>query len=1148
MNIAFLDRERGGPVDYPATLRLTWLSAAVAAALLIGYTPPIAAETEWPSPQITQFGKVYTCTYTVPSKANCSVSNTTWKFAVYNATKNYKKEWLSGDTFSASYLNLGLKKGNTSGAQAWFETYNPVYSGYVGYFHYGYVGGEPKSCPDAEVTFTYNCQAKTPPPPTDPCACPNGEKKQFAIQDSDGDGYVTYQGAMCPSVLATGWKITTPDKVKGFECGRKLKSTVTECGVTYALNQKDYAFPDEYIGTAWSDPNWNPESKWVQDEDKDGWYTGVQDPVYVGCLPKYPNEPSFNPEQFNTFVIKKDPLKSGDCNDKDPKINGPQLSCRDGDGDGHCCADFNNDGYCGPPVYAAKLDVCPNNPVKGYIPITPPTLQDDECDTTKEAVKKFEVCEDKDGDGFVNKATCQSTCTADAYPGLVMADPKKSNKGYDCAAGGDLEFKWNPNTQWLIDCDGDGYYPEDKVVKGCQKPKTPEICILDAQNQKTENPNANPLTEYVTNYSDPGKALKKGDCADQWFKMNAGTTWVTDVDKDGYYDVTRSIVQCEDPDKVSNQTYPQCSGSPDPQCTIKAATYEYKMLSKVDWKKGDCDDDDAEIRDLMYVFADQDNDKKGDPTYSAIIDCENKSLVSDANENFDWAPELDPQVAWAKQPNDVQIGDKAAPAFFIQSGKPTYCINQTQPQMNACIIHGSYCRYEPNAEAPDFSCLNEGLRSNYCPTLGTMTDPNLAYDFTPWYNDGKFPYGTVYPILTFEEYEELTLKPLEVNWVDSWLLAACLYHNKGGPMNFFLGWLNVEGKNDPYIFLELQPKLDDDDEIAPPSWYRLVAAFGTDYQLMWPMLAQPEYAAVWKAPSNEMIPSATIEPEQFSKYFWVLDILKVNTLEGLKKLTATLEYQPYPIPVKVTQTGSAWGAIAGNKRCVYYGQLLTENQCLGKGHGKISPDQLAQKPYLFPQVISNPADKDGDGVPDLAESSLPGLTDIQAQQAAADPNIAPVALGKSHMMLIMKNETIPASPMSVEMKQDFESAKQVAIGMLPKVMKQLHDMMEVKNLALTEDVMKALIMNASPVRMWSVTDEGLIIAPPTMTMDGKIYVNPWLVLQKSPGQLTSVTLANALLHAALHSHIVITPAAPGFEHEIISAVLSINIDKVNDVE
>ena len=113
---------------------------------------------------------------------------------------------------------------------------------------------------------------------------------------------------------------------------------------------------------------------------------------------------------------------------------------------------------------------------------------------------------DADSDGFGDPLNSTQACSRP--PGYVI-NPADCN---------DNNAAINPNTQWIIDNDNDGYYTGSPVIQ-CTSPGS-------VYKVKTTQ--------------------QAGDCNDNNALINPATEWIRDVDQDGYYP-GQVVVQCASP-------------------------------------------------------------------------------------------------------------------------------------------------------------------------------------------------------------------------------------------------------------------------------------------------------------------------------------------------------------------------------------------------------------------------------------------------------------------------------------------------------------------------------------------------------------------------------------------------------------------------
>ncbi len=236
--------------------------------------------------------------------------------------------------------------------------------------------------------------------------------------------------------------------------------------------------------------DFNPDAAWVIDRDKDGYYAGT--PV-IQCTS--PGE---------DYSIKNN-QQEGDCDDNDPLQRPGQIWMRDDDGDMHgagifvggtvlfqCqrpagyfaasellsdadCNDKNveinpktlwyldedKDGYANNLYIPSPEGSClPPQDGRNYI-YNPKGSDCNDNNAEINAATLWYLDEDKDG--YANNLYIPSP-EGSCLPPLDGRNYIYNPKGSDCA---DNDATNNPETEWVIDKDGDGYYTGNVII-GCQ--------------------------------------------------------------------------------------------------------------------------------------------------------------------------------------------------------------------------------------------------------------------------------------------------------------------------------------------------------------------------------------------------------------------------------------------------------------------------------------------------------------------------------------------------------------------------------------------------------------------------------------------------------------------------------------------------------
>lgn len=200
-----------------------------------------------------------------------------------------------------------------------------------------------------------------------------------------------------------------------------------------------------------------------------------------------------------------------------------------------------DDYYTGAPVVACQ------SPGEGYVPkgdLNPGDCNDNDANINPQTIWLL----DTDGDGYHEKIyIAQPSC----LPPQDGRNYINNSKGQDC---NDNDATYNPETIWVMDADGDGYYTGDPYTG----------CFFIFQ---------------------PGYVRKTtqlpGDCNDNDALINPATVWVIDADGDSYY-----------------------TGSPVTSCTSPGSG----RIVKTTQQPGDCNDADAESTAAITWYLDADGD------------------------------------------------------------------------------------------------------------------------------------------------------------------------------------------------------------------------------------------------------------------------------------------------------------------------------------------------------------------------------------------------------------------------------------------------------------------------------------------------------------------------------------------------------------
>ena len=220
---------------------------------------------------------------------------------------------------------------------------------------------------------------------------------------------------------------------------------------------------------------------WLLDADRDGYH----DKFYI-VLPS-----CALPQDGRNYITNS---KGPDCNDSDPSYNPETVWVMDADGDGY----YTGEPYTGCILFGGS----------GYVRKTTQLPGDcNDNDNTKNIASFWLLDADKDvyhqKDYYVQFPSCAPPDDGRNYI--------NNSKGQDC---NDSDPTYTPETVWVMDADGDGYYTGEPYT-GCFFIFTPGYV------RKTNQ--------------------QSGDCNDNNISINPATNWYRDADDDGYSDGQTSV-------------------------------------------------------------------------------------------------------------------------------------------------------------------------------------------------------------------------------------------------------------------------------------------------------------------------------------------------------------------------------------------------------------------------------------------------------------------------------------------------------------------------------------------------------------------------------------------------------------------------------
>ena len=386
------------------------------------------------------------------------------------------------------------------------------------------------------IQFLFDCNAN------DPLERPN----QSWYPDTDGDGYPGSTVAVVQCSRPTGHKVAS----------ELLSAVDVDC----------------------NDQEWleGPNQVWYPDFDNDGYPTLS---IVTQCR---------RPSLLYKAKSELKSILSLDCNDNDKTINPETVWYFDKD----------KDGYQGTSIVSCS------QPGLGY---TTTTLGLD-CNDNDAAINPATLWVlDADRDGYKDKlyfADPRGSCT----PPQDGRHYINNSKGADCD---DQDPTYTPETVWVMDADGDGYYTGQPYTG----------CILFGGSGYVRKTNQQP-----------------GDCNDNDNTTNIASFWLLDADKDGYHqkDYFVQFPSCTPPDDgrnyINNSKGQDCNDS-DPTYTPETVwvmdadgdgyytgepytgcffIFTPGYVRKTNQQSGDCDDNNKAINPATNWFRDADGDGYSD--------------------------------------------------------------------------------------------------------------------------------------------------------------------------------------------------------------------------------------------------------------------------------------------------------------------------------------------------------------------------------------------------------------------------------------------------------------------------------------------------------------------------------------------------------
>jgi hypothetical protein len=340
-------------------------------------------------------------------------------------------------------------------------------------------------------------------------------------------------------------------------------------GILQICYGSDYDIPENYYETTLGlDCDDNAEETgdgrmWVKDADEDGYYPGS--PI-IQCASPGPGYilliHNGNANDIGLQLTELYNKLPGDCDDTKPDIKPSNKWVKDADGDGY---------YPGDPVQQCS------SPGAGYILLTfAPII-----------------------------SGLQFTLSFNKYPG-------------DCD---DNIAAINPASKWVVDADGDGYYPGNPLQQ-CTSPGTGYV-VLTFDTVVSGNALIGLVITLLPKNKFPG------DCNDNNILLHPATKWYKDADDDHYSDSTIKT-----------------------QCVRPAG---YKLLSELTSASIDCDDNNDFFNPGTVWYKDADNDGFSDgtpktqcvrPTGYKLISELSTSLFGSFGDCDDNNPAINPRTVW----------------------------------------------------------------------------------------------------------------------------------------------------------------------------------------------------------------------------------------------------------------------------------------------------------------------------------------------------------------------------------------------------------------------------------------------------------------------------------------------------------------------
>lgn len=654
----------------------------------------------------------------------------------------------------------------------------------------------------------------------------------------------------------------------------------------------------------------------------------------------------------------------------------------------------------------------------------------DECDNVRGIYKKDLVCVDADYDGFpLNKTKVLACPAVDPGSNSVSQTPTPytyceefSNGALDC---NDNNPQIKAGELWGNDLDGDGYYDSKSTKYYCSAPRNSlkKVSTFKGSESCDNNPTLQKEVSYCQDKDGDGfgssyigdcggfcndnptlnnngfkfvKDLKENaDCpwgGDNDAVLNPKSKWVIDCDGDGYYEnkyvETTGCEEPKAPDYCANAIKAVSGRTTSTNTPIEPV--KYTLMESVDGKKlqkGDCDDSNSDIKEIMFLFADNDNDGMGDPAVFKVATCyeDNSSTVTGQSTQMTPLNPINLTVSptqtliaanasatnWVRKPNDLDPQHKAndvadtindfklsgtvSPVFILTRNPPKYCIAQAATSTsNYCMQNGDICNYNPRLG--NLACLSEALITAFCPNL---IRPTPEDNYIDWYSSTDMPpYGTMRPII--EEADLNSAGNMSRIYNDKRFVDQCvqignvdlnkamlievigtdktyLHFNQYSESESQKGYVLIDTNGSDYkidiagyletlSFIVDPDKEDSDNDIDFQNMQTLQDAFNKSALSYWKYL-------------YDDIKTIKISAAEFTKNFSNYNIY--TKLSQIK--TFTLNNEEYLAPVKIN----------AGLRCVIQGYIMTMDHC-----------------RLTQQIDGYNTDADSDGVSDYVETAL----------------------------------------------------------------------------------------------------------------------------------------------------------------------------------